>query len=157
MFLKRYNFTRYLKPFFIFLIWCCCSDDWSWQQYLYAVCALLTPTSVPLSSSWNSCRHEQPWGAGAGGEGLQNALCLGLPRLAPWTHAAVLEARGRREAHLWLPAVLPGGLLHRHGAAVPAWRKPVTAHVWEWHGVIMERRQTPPPPDTDRCTLTVIS
>lgn len=87
---------------------------------------LLCPHS---SSPFRPFRHEQSRSAWAGGEGLPDGLCPGLPHLAPWTDAAVLEAGGRWEAHVWVPPVLPGGLLHRHRAAVPAGRKPVTSHV----------------------------
>lgn len=85
-------------------------------------------------------RHEQPWGVGAGGEGIPNALRPRLPSFAPWTDAAVLETWAWWEAHLWVPAVLPGGLLHRHRAAVPARREPVTTHVLDKHGTLNEQR-----------------
>lgn len=70
-------------------------------------------------------RYGEPGGAGAGGERLPHALPTGLPRVPSWDDEALLEERARREAHLRVPAVLPGGLFHRHRATVPAWRKPL--------------------------------
>ena len=76
------------------------------------------------------CRDEQPGGAGAGGARLQDALSPGLPHLPPRAHGAVLEEGRRGEAHVRVPAGLPGGLLHGHGAAVPARGQPLNAGLW---------------------------
>lgn len=81
------------------------------------------------------CRDEQPGGAGAGGARLQDALSPGLPHLPPRAHGAVLEEGRRGEAHLRVPAGLPGGLLHGHGAAVPARGQPLNTELWAGTGL----------------------
>lgn len=97
---------------------------WTFAYIHYVFMTFCSASMLPLPCQ--PFRYEQPWGAGAGGEGLSDALCPRLPHLAPWTDAAMLEAGAWWEAHFWVPAVLPGGLLYFHRAAVPARRKPVT-------------------------------
>lgn len=70
-------------------------------------------------------RNGEPRSAGAGGAGLPHALSPGLPRVPPRDDEAVLEEGPGREAHLRVHPVLPGRLLHRHGAAVPARGQPL--------------------------------
>lgn len=73
------------------------------------------------------CRHGEPGGAGAGGARLPHALPPGVPGDPARDDEALLEEGPGREAHLRVPPVLPGGLLHRHRAAVPAWREPIAS------------------------------
>lgn len=70
-------------------------------------------------------RYGQPGGAGAGGARLPHALSAGMPWVPAWDDEALLEEGARREAHIWVPAVFPGGLFHRHRATVSAWREPI--------------------------------
>lgn len=70
-------------------------------------------------------RHEQSWGFGASRTGIQDAMSPGLPHLAPWADAAMLEKKCRGATHLWVFASLPGGLFHSHWASVPAWGQPL--------------------------------
>lgn len=70
-------------------------------------------------------RDGEPGGSGAGGARLPHALPPELPRVAPRPDDAVLEEGAGREAHLRVHPVLPGRLLHGHGAAVPARGQPV--------------------------------
>lgn len=114
-------FITYLYLLFIIIFHLC--------FFVNKMISCAAPVLTPLPPSPCPFRHEQPWSAGAGGEGLQDALRSRLPGLASWTDAAVLEAGARWKAHFWVPSVLPGGLLHCHGAAVPARRKPVTSRV----------------------------
>lgn len=76
-------------------------------------------------SSFILHRHGEPWGAGPGGAWLQDALPNGVPWITAWAHAHVLEERTWGATHFWIPARLPGGLLHLYGATVPARGKPV--------------------------------
>ena len=71
-------------------------------------------------------RYGEPGGVRPGGAWLQDAVPGRVPRIAAWPDADLLEERARGEAHLRVPAGLPGGLLHLHGASVPAGREPVT-------------------------------
>ena len=71
-------------------------------------------------------RYGEPGGVRPGGAWLQDAVPSRVPRIAAWPDADLLEERARGEAHLRVPAGLPGGLLHLHGASVPAGREPVT-------------------------------
>ena len=71
-------------------------------------------------------RHEQPRGAGAGGARLPDAVPAGLPHVSARADGAVLEEGPGGEAHLRVPAGLFGGLLHCHGASVPAGGQPLS-------------------------------
>lgn len=84
------------------------------------------PTLWWLSSRIWSCRYGEQRGVGPGGAWLQNAVPGRVPRVPAWSDADVLEERARGETHLRVPAGLPGGLLHLHGASVPAGGEPVT-------------------------------
>lgn len=81
----------------------------------------LEVTKAPSASR----RHGEPGGAGAGGARIPHALSPGLPRVPARDDEGMLEEGGRREAHVRVPAVLPGGLFHIHGATVPAWGEPI--------------------------------
>lgn len=72
-----------------------------------------------------SHRDGEPGGVGPGGAGLQDALSGRVPRISARPDADLLEERAWGEAHVWVPAGLLGGLLHLHGASVPARREPV--------------------------------
>lgn len=76
-----------------------------------------------------SHRDGEPGGVGPGGAGLQDAVSGWMPRFYARPDANLLEERARGEAHIWVPAGLPGGLLHLHGASVPAGREPVDVHI----------------------------
>lgn len=65
-------------------------------------------------------RYGEPGGPGAGGTRLPDAVSPGLPRVAARDDEALLEEGAGREADLRVHPVLLGGLLHRHGAPVPA-------------------------------------
>lgn len=83
---------------------------------------MFTASRLPLRQWFDvlTYRHEQPGGAGAGRTGLPNAVPSGLPHVAARADGAMLEEGPRGEAHLRVPAGLFGGLLHCHGASVPA-------------------------------------
>lgn len=72
-----------------------------------------------------SHRDGEPGGVGPGGAGLQDALSGRVPWISARPDADLLEERAWGEAHVWVPAGLLGGLLHLHGASVPARREPV--------------------------------
>lgn len=82
-----------------------------------------------LTSCLPSSRYGEPGGVRPGGARLQNAVSSRVPRVPAWPDVNLLEERAWREAHVWVPAELPGGLLHLHGASVPAGREPVNVHV----------------------------
>lgn len=81
---------------------------------------------VFLTSCLRCPRYGEPGGVRPGGAWLQDAVPSRVPRIPAWPDADLLEKRAGGEAHLWVPAGLPGGLLHLHGASVPARREPVT-------------------------------
>lgn len=79
----------------------------------------------PPHAVFPHCRDGEPRSAGAGGPGLPHAVPPGLPRVSARDDEAVLEEGTGREAHLRVHPVLPGRLLHRHGATVPARGQPL--------------------------------
>lgn len=48
-----------------------------------------------------------------------------MPRVSARDDEALLEEGARREAHLRVPAIFPGGLFHLHRASVSTRRKPI--------------------------------
>lgn len=94
------------------------------ERAMWITCCT-TNMFIFISLCMNLHRDEQQRGSGAGGAWISNAESAGLPSISAWVDAAVLAEGSWREAHLWVPAELPGGLLYCYWTPVPAWRKPV--------------------------------
>lgn len=92
-------------------------------------------------------RYGEQRSSGSGGAWLQDAVSSRMPCISPWVDAELLEEGTWGETHLWVPAGLPGGLLHLDRASVPAWGQPVIKTVWickngPVHGPVWEQRNT---------------
>lgn len=86
-------------------------------------------------------RYGEPGGARPGGAWLQDAVPSRVPRIPSRADADLLEEGTRREAHLRVPAGLPGGLLYLYRASVPARREPVTTFMCMQSGSAKKKKK----------------